>query len=143
MTATKRVAFATDDGTSINRHFGRLRGFLVVTVSADARLESELIPRPAAADQAGEHRHDHGALLAPIADCETLIAGGMGLPMTSHVEHAGLDLILTSRRSIDEALEHYLAGTLEHEPGLAHPPATDSTKGRHGRPLGDRFRFYP
>jgi len=121
MTDTQKVAFATDDGSNVNRHFGHLRGYVVVTVTDGRPTQRELLPRPDDSDNpAGGH--DHSALLAPIADCNALIAGGMGLPMARHVEAQGLDLVLTSTTTIDEALDKYLAGSLDHEADRAHAP---------------------
>ena len=122
MTTTEKVAFATDDGSNINRHFGRLGGFAVYTINDGLPPSWELRKRPTAADRPGEHLHNHVALLEPIADCETLIAGGMGLPMAENVARSGIRLVLTSLPSIEEALASYLEGSLLHEPGLAHQP---------------------
>jgi predicted Fe-Mo cluster-binding NifX family protein len=121
MTPVQKVAFATNDGTDINRHFGRLSGFVVITISEGRPSERTVVPRPGNADRPGGG-HDHDALLDPISDCTTLIAGGMGRPMADHVEARGLQLILTSLPTIDEALGRYLAGSLEHESRRAHAP---------------------
>ena len=117
-----KVAFATNNGTRINQHFGHLRGFLVVELADGQEVARTDVTRPAAADQSGGQGNNHVALLDPIADCDVLVAGGMGLPMQHHVERAGLDLILTSVRDINVALSEYLAGTLEHEADRAHQP---------------------
>jgi predicted Fe-Mo cluster-binding NifX family protein len=121
MTDIQKVAFATDDGSNINRHFGHLRGYVVVTVTDGLPTQRGLLPRPGDSDNPGGG-HNHGALLAPIADCNVLIAGGMGLPMARHVAAQGLGLVLTSLTTIDEALDKYLAGSLDHEADRAHEP---------------------
>ncbi len=122
MNTTQKVAFATDNGTNINQHFGRLAGFVVVTIENGVESARTMLPRPTQADQAGERRHNHTALLDPIADCATLIAGGMGLPMANHVKDREIDLVLTGIDSIDGALAAYLDGSLGHEPDRAHAP---------------------
>ena len=122
MTQDTKVAFATDDGSNVNQHFGRLKGFVVVTIADGAEVDRTSLPRPQSADQPGERRHNHVALLDPIAGCDTLIAGGMGLPMASHVQERGIQLLLTSIQSIDDALAGYLEGSLEHEAERAHQP---------------------
>jgi predicted Fe-Mo cluster-binding NifX family protein len=119
MTREHKVAFATNDGTDMNRHFGRLSGYVVITVRDGLPTGRQLLARPASADRPGGG-HDHSALLDPVSDCAVLVAGGMGLPMVGHIEARGIRLILTSLTSIDDALERYLAGTLEHEPARAH-----------------------
>ncbi len=122
MTQNARVAFATDDGNNVNQHFGRLGGFVVVTITDGAEVGRRILPRPQQADQPGERRHNHVALLDPIADCDALVAGAMGLPMANHVRDRGLELLLTSTPSIDEALAKYLEGSLLHEDDRAHQP---------------------
>lgn len=117
-----KVAFATNDGKKINQHFGHLRGFLVVEIADGQDVGRTEFARPAQADQMGERRQNHVALLDPIADCDVLIAGGMGLPMAGHVHSRGLDLILTSVGEVDDALDRYVAGTLEHEAERSHQP---------------------
>ncbi len=122
MTSTQKVAFATDDGSNVNQHFGRLRGFVVVTLENGIESSRTVLPRPDQADRTGDRRHNHVALLDPIADCDVLVAGGMGLPMAEHVAERGIALTLTSLRSIEAALSRYVAGALEHESNLAHQP---------------------
>ena len=122
MTQITKVAFATDDGHNINQHFGRLAGFIVISIDDGAEVDRILLPRPQQADQPGERRHNHVALLDPISDCATLVAGGMGLPMANHVTERGIELLLTSTASIDAALASYLSGSLTHDAGRAHQP---------------------
>jgi predicted Fe-Mo cluster-binding NifX family protein len=116
-----KVAFATDDGNNINRHFGRLRGYVVFTITDGQPTSREILARPDDVDRP-TGGHNHTALLDPVSDCTTLVAGGMGQPMAAHAARTGLQLVLTSLTSIDVALERYLDGTLEHESNRAHTP---------------------
>lgn len=47
-----------------------------------------------------------------IADCETLVCGGMGRGAHVNLTERGIKLILTDMNSIDDALQEYLAGRL-------------------------------
>ncbi len=116
------VAFATDDGSNVNQHFGRLAGFVIVTIQDGVETERTLVARPQQADLPGERRHNHAALLDPVSDCEVLIAGGMGLPMARNINEAGIQLILTAETLVDSALASFLEGSLSHESDRAHQP---------------------
>lgn len=122
MTMNTKVAFATDDGSNVNQHFGRLAGFVVVTIQDGVETERAFIPRPQQADLPGDRRHNHAALLDPMSDCEVLIAGGMGLPMARNIDEAGIRLTLTAETLIDSALASFLDGSLRHEADRAHQP---------------------
>jgi len=50
---------------------------------------------------------------------------GMGFPIQQHAEEAGLDVVLTGTRPIDDAVAAYIAGTLDHDPGRAHAHGGD------------------
>jgi predicted Fe-Mo cluster-binding NifX family protein len=122
MNSTTRVAFATDDTTTINQHFGRLLGFVVIEVEDGREVSRTVVERSKNADRPAGQGHDHSALLSPVSDCDILVAGGMGLPMASHTQATGLELILTSVNKIDDARDRLIEGTLRHEPDLAHAP---------------------
>ncbi len=118
----KKVAFATDTGTEVNQHFGRLRGFVIVDVVDGHETSRFAVGRPINADRQNGQGNNHSALLDPVADCDILVAGGMGLPMTEHVARQGIDLVLTSVSEISEALAQLIEGTLDHEANRAHQP---------------------
>lgn len=139
-----RIAFPTDDGKTINRHFGRASRYAVVIIDNGAAGNREM--RNKAAHHHGnghnqhghvdhgyvdhghddhghdDHGHDHGAMFAPIADCQVLIAGNMGTPAYAAAQSTGLEVILTNEPTIDGALDAWLAGTLGHRPALLHTP---------------------
>ena len=120
---TTKPAFPTDDGETISRHFGQAAQFKIVTI-ADGRVTgSEL--RPKASHQHGEHSHAGGVhpgqqMVDSISDCQVLVSGGMGAPALDRASSAGLQVFLTRRRSIDEAVRAFLDGTLEHDSRLIH-----------------------
>jgi predicted Fe-Mo cluster-binding NifX family protein len=49
-----------------------------------------------------------------------LVARGMGMGAQQHLLAEGIEPILTDLRTIDEAVEQYLAGTLVHNPRRLH-----------------------
>ncbi|MEW6287597.1 MAG: NifB/NifX family molybdenum-iron cluster-binding protein [Chloroflexota bacterium] len=123
-----KIAFATDDLTTISAHLGRAKKYLVVSVENGQVVAREERDKPA--HHAHEDRHEHGHeqhgghfhqnLLQPINDCQIVVARGMGRPAFESIQAASLQAILTERHTIDEALQAYLAGTLEHRPERVH-----------------------
>jgi predicted Fe-Mo cluster-binding NifX family protein len=120
--ATK-IAFPTDDGETISRHFGQALHFKVLTLS-DGRLgPPDLRDKP-------NHRHgDHAApgvahpgqqMVEAVSDCEVVISGGMGAPMLARLEAAGLKVYLTREESIAAAAQAFLNGTLQDDRRLVH-----------------------
>ena len=118
-----RIAFPTEDGETISRHFGQARYFKIITI-IDGRVgDSEL--REKASHQHGEHDHADGMhpgqkMVDAISDCQVLISGGMGMPAVERASAKGLQVFLTRRTSIAEAAQAFVDGTLEHEPKLIH-----------------------
>jgi predicted Fe-Mo cluster-binding NifX family protein len=59
-------------------------------------------------------------MLAAIADCQVLLAGGMGQGMYQALEAAGIRPVLTTEERITEAIRLYIGGRLAEQPDLAH-----------------------
>jgi predicted Fe-Mo cluster-binding NifX family protein len=139
------IAVVTSNGTTIHRHFGRSRQYVVVTIEEGREVAREVRDKPAHQHGHGHghdhdhdhghghdhdhgddhhhghgHGHDHAEMLEPIMDCAVVIAGGMGAPMARHLEAAGKQVIRTSRTNIDDAVAAYLNGTLGDEITLIH-----------------------
>lgn len=118
-----KIAFPSDDGTTISRHFGRAGQYIVVTVE-DGQPAGREVRDKSGYQQAGappaqqDPRHD--ALIAAITDCQVVIAGGMGFAMDKRLRAAGLKPIRTLMSEIDRALETFLAGRLEDNIELIH-----------------------
>jgi predicted Fe-Mo cluster-binding NifX family protein len=118
-----KIAFPTDDGETISRHFGQATQFKVLTLS-DGRLgPSEL--RDKASHRHGDHEANGGAhpgqqMAEVLSDCQVVISGGMGAPMLGRLEAAGLKVYLTGEKSIPAAAEAFLGGTLQDDRRLVH-----------------------
>ncbi len=120
-----KVAIPTDDGQTISRHLGQAKTFQVLALENGRITGSET--RAKASHQHREHAHAEGVhpgqqMVETIADCQVLICGGMGMPAYDRAINAGLAVFLTRQTQIDAALQAYLAGTLQNEPGLIHNP---------------------
>jgi predicted Fe-Mo cluster-binding NifX family protein len=123
-----KIAAITDDGKTVSQHFGRARYFLVVTVEDGTISTQELREKAghhtfAPHEAPGHHppgghgfdpasRGRHAQMLSAIADCQVVLAGGMGQGMLQNLEQAGIRPILTEVKSIQEAIHAFLEGTL-------------------------------
>lgn len=122
-----KIAAISDDGVTISQHFGRAPYYMVVTV------ENEKIVNKEKRDKAGHHsfaateehsvteqRHGydagsqskHQSMAQPIADCNILIAGGMGWGAYESLKSYKIEPIITDVKNIDEAVNLYLQGKL-------------------------------
>ncbi|MEW6094250.1 MAG: NifB/NifX family molybdenum-iron cluster-binding protein [Chloroflexota bacterium] len=131
-----KLAFVTDDETTISAHFGRAAYYLVVTLEdgketgrerreklSHAHFASEPhgleIPgQPHGFDAAAQGRH--GRMMETIADCQILVARGMGAGAYENLKTRGIQPILTEIHTIDEAVKAYLLGNLVDRPERLH-----------------------
>lgn len=127
-----KIAAVTNDGESISQHFGRSRYYKIVSVEDGEIKNSEIRERGtghfAQQKQSESHtdhfdaqgRHGFGAdaqnkhmmMVQEISDCDVLIAGGMGAGAYQSFKSAGLDVILTDRANIEEAVQSLSKGEL-------------------------------
>jgi len=122
-----KIAAITEDGTTISQHFGRAPLYVVVTV------EDGEVTNMETRDKAGHHtfaahhsdlapgeRHGydsgaqtrHASMAEAIADCQVLIAGGMGWGAYESMKSYNIEPVVTDVESIDEAVKLYIEGEL-------------------------------
>lgn len=126
-----KIAAVSEDGVTISRHFGRAPLYVVVTVQdgrilsretrdklGHAQFAGEAHDEPRGADPRG-HGFDpaaqgrHTRMVAAIADCQVLLARGMGTGAYENMRQAGIRPIVTDVGTIDDAVRAYLAGDLQ------------------------------
>ncbi len=133
-----KIAFISDDGKTISRHFGRAAYYVVLTIDDGKVVQREQRPKLSHGHFAGQHEehHGHGAeaghgfepgaqerhagMVQPILDCKTLVAGGMGAGAYASIQGAGIEPIVTDMQLIDDAVASYIAGTLADHPEYLH-----------------------
>ncbi|WP_129633352.1 NifB/NifX family molybdenum-iron cluster-binding protein [Candidatus Oscillochloris fontis] len=124
-----KIALVSDNGTTISRHFGRARQYVVVTVEDGNEVARELRSKEDCHSHGHDHDHDHDhshsdprhdAILDAIRDCQVVIAGGMGAGMDQRLRSAGINAIRTQIPSIEIAIEKYLKGQLSDMVELVH-----------------------
>ena len=103
-----RIAVATSDGLSVCSHLARSTGFLILEV--DNGVIRSRTYRSRATDTCGKHA-SFGELLAGTS---AVICGGIGQGAADFLSGLGIDsLVVTGNHSIDDAVNRYLAGSLE------------------------------
>ena len=129
-----KLAIASNNGTTIQRHFGRTSQYVVVTIEDGQETAREVRTMDSEPQHLqighrqehepgqGNHHRRHRSLLSPISDCDVLVAGGMGIPMAQAADASGIHLILSNVRLVDDIVSAYIDDTLEHHPDLAHQP---------------------
>lgn len=117
-----KIAFPIQDHTvepdqaTISAHFGRAPYFIVATLDEASAPQFEQRSKAYHGsdehEQHDHHNHNHAGMVGPIADCQVLIAGGMGRPAYDNAVAAGLTVILTGERSVAAALAAFRTNTL-------------------------------
>ena len=122
-----KIAAISDDEVTVSDHFGRAPLYVLVTVedgkivSKETRAKTghhtfaahhaELAPGERHGYDAGSQVR-HASMMENIADCQVLIAGGMGWGAYESLESRNIQPIVTDIKSIDEAVKLYLEGKL-------------------------------
>jgi len=119
-----KIAFATDDLMHISAHLGRAQKYLVYTIEKGHVTTQEERSKPFHDQGHEDHSHHeihfHDDMVNVIADCQVVIARGMGSPAFERVVSARIQPILTELSTIQEALQAYIEGHLEHRPNRIH-----------------------
>jgi predicted Fe-Mo cluster-binding NifX family protein len=136
-----KIAVVTDDGKTISAHFGKATHYAVVTIENGTVTGREQRDKPAHGP-GHHHQHQpegmiqlqegitpgpgtgagdtHGAMVAPITDCQVLISRGMGRGAYESLRAAGLQPVITTVSDIDEAVRQFTEGKLEDHPERLH-----------------------
>lgn len=124
-----KIAAVSDDGVTISQHFGRAPFYVIVTVEGDKVVGKETREKSGhhtfAAHHAdvkpGErHGYDTGAqirhanMAETIADCQIMLAGGMGWGAYDSLKSNNIEPIVTDVENIDEAVKRYIDGELDN-----------------------------
>ena len=131
-----KIAVVSEDGVTISQHFGRAPFYIVVTIEDGQIVSREQRDKVGHAHFAGElhaeeqHPRGHGfdpaaqgrhaRMSAAIADCQALLARGMGAGAYESLQQAGIRPVITDIPTIDEAVQAYLAGRIVDHPERLH-----------------------
>ena len=122
-----KIAAITEEGTTISQHFGRAPLYVVITVEDSKIINKETRPKAGHHTFAAHHpdlapgeRHGydtgaqvrHTSMVEAIADCQVLIAGGMGWGAYDSLKSHNIEPVVTDVTIIEEAVKLYLEGKL-------------------------------
>jgi len=131
-TPNSTIAFVTDDGSTISSHFGRAIYYEIITLKDGKIAERKRVSKAGhhSFDQEshGGHGHElshndvhkHATMTAPLTGVTVLVSRGMGMGAQQHLLASGIQPLLTDLQTIDEAVQHYLAGTLTNNHRRLH-----------------------
>jgi len=126
-----KIAVVSENEQTISQHFGRAPYYIIQTVENGKVVKQEKFERGAAGtcacghSEEEEHHHSshgsdpessakHNKMVDPIADCQVLIAGGMGYGAYDALKSRGLQVFITAEHSIQRAVELFSAGKLDN-----------------------------
>jgi len=122
-----KIAAITEDGVTISQHFGRAPLYAVITVEEGKVVGKETRAKTGHHTFAARHpdlapgeRHGydagsqarHASMAETIADCQVLIAGGMGWGAYESLKSRGIETVVTDVDDIEKAVMLYLQGKL-------------------------------
>lgn len=133
-----KVAAVSEDGVTISQHFGRTPFYVVLTIENGqivAREIREKLGHMQFAEHGESHPHTehsqghgfdaaaqerHARMAMAIADCEVLLARGMGAGAYESMRQAGIRPILTDITKIEEAVEAVISGHIQDHTEWLH-----------------------
>jgi len=122
-----KIAAISEDGTTLSQHFGRAPYYVVLSIEGDKVVGTETRPKaghhtfaatehpPTPGEHHGNDTHSrakHAVMAQSIADCQVLLAGGMGWGAYGNLKSRNIEPIVTDVESIEEAVKLYLDGKL-------------------------------
>jgi predicted Fe-Mo cluster-binding NifX family protein len=130
-----KIAFITDDGKTISRHFGRAPYYLVIDLAEGQEINREIRNKLGhqhyvKSEEEPNHSHGsgmdsashkkHGQMSEVIEDCQVLVCGGMGRGAYQSMQSFGIKPIVTDLVDIDEALQAYIEDKLKDQTEKLH-----------------------
>jgi predicted Fe-Mo cluster-binding NifX family protein len=129
------IAVVSDNEATISRHFGRAAYYVVVTVEEGKVIARETRAKvghhtfgscdchAAPGELHGQGQHSeakHEIMTGTIADCDAVIAGGMGWGAHESLKRRGIEPVITDVRDVTEAVLAYASGGLRNLTGRLH-----------------------
>ncbi len=117
-----KIGIASDDRKSIAQHFGRTLGFVIAEIEDGKILSEEYrennfsMHMQQGEQQHGAHGHSHSAILDALADCDVVLARGMGRRIYDDLRGANIQSVITDQITVDGAFQAFIAGNLKDNP---------------------------
>ena len=130
-----KIAVATDDKMRVSDHFGGSPFIIVATVENGRVVKREVRDKPGHQGFSGEESHPqtdekgrhgfgpdaewrHNTIFNVFKDCESLVVGMIGTGAYNHFTSSGVRVIATDVKDVDEAIDLYIKGNLDHLPKM-------------------------
>lgn len=127
-----KIAVPSNDGLLLSAHFGRSKGFIVFETNKQDIINEEYRPNSVTGHALGlhhehehghdhnhgEHSHSHTGILGVLADCEIVIAGGMGQRLYNDLQAANKKVYVTREENAREAVKLMLQDQLDSNPDI-------------------------
>ena len=123
-----KIAVVSTDGATISQHFGRATLYVVYSVAngkvGGKETRSKITHHHSTKNDEHECGHDgrhgcdsgsqvkHASMMETIADCNVLMAGGMGWGAYESLKSYNIEPVVTDVTDIEEAVKLHLAGNL-------------------------------
>ena len=123
-----RVAIPSNDKSTIFKHFGRTGGFVICDIENQEITNSEYLENtftphaPAMQKNNGNghghhhHGHNHNSIFVALADCDVIIAGGMGRRLYDEFLAREYKVFMTQENEIESALNLLISNDLDNNP---------------------------
>ncbi len=107
-----KIAVATDDKKTIRKgHFGSSKYFLIFEILNGEIKSEELRENPYADEEhASHHRGKTEKIIELLSDCGLFMAASVGRKSGEIVSQHNIDLIITEKKDVEEAVTNYLDG---------------------------------
>jgi predicted Fe-Mo cluster-binding NifX family protein len=127
-----KVAFVTEDGKNVSKHFGRASYYLIVEIENGKVSSRNLVAKGGC-----DHNHEpsnkeneqklhmgqetkHKTMIRQADGCNTVVSGGMGMGAYQSLLINGVNIFITKIDSIDEALALLIDGKLDNNLEMLH-----------------------
>ncbi|MDI9609305.1 MAG: NifB/NifX family molybdenum-iron cluster-binding protein [Candidatus Verstraetearchaeota archaeon] len=126
-----KVAFVTEDGKTICRHFGRAPYYLVVELDGKNVVSKRMVPKGGCANRSRHDHEEHGgvhlgseerhkSMIQQADGCEIVVSGGMGMGAYQSLMLSGIEVYITNVEDIDEAISLLAENRLDNNLELLH-----------------------
>jgi predicted Fe-Mo cluster-binding NifX family protein len=122
-----KAAVVSDDLQTVSAHFGMAHHYLVYDIEDGMVKGREVRDKVGHGQDMHHHEQDgaeesrlHNTMLSNVADCQAIIAAGMGTPMYTSIVSAGMKAYITRIRMADDAVKALAEGTLDNHLEFLH-----------------------
>ncbi|MBT7144548.1 MAG: iron-molybdenum cofactor biosynthesis protein [Bacteroidetes bacterium] len=113
-----KIAVPSNDQKSVNQHFGRSKGFLIITVQESEITDIEYRENTFTGHATNNHNHSpnhsHSGIMNALSDCTVIIAGGMGQRLYEEFQSTGKEVFVTKHKVASQAIAAYINNSLDN-----------------------------